>query len=128
MSQKIRVPVIEEEARILKRAAETEHVRVRTRPEEERIVVRDVLRQEHVDVVRVPVDREVAEAPPIRTEGEVTIVPVLEERLVTEKRLFLIEELHLRRSISAKPVEIPAVLRRTRVEIEREELNKQEDY
>jgi stress response protein YsnF len=94
---------------------------------EEKVVVRDALRREHVEVTRVPVDREVAEAPPIRSEGDVTIVPVLEERLVVEKRLFLVEELHLRRMVTTEGVELPATLRRTHVEVERTQLDQQEN-
>ena len=48
-------------------------------------------------VERVPVDQFVDEAPQVRTEGDVTIIPVLEERYVLEKRLVLVEELHIRR-------------------------------
>lgn len=121
------IPIVQEEARVFKHAAETERVTVHTTPEEEQVVLRDEVRREYVEVTRVPIDREVAEAPPIRTEGDITIVPVLEERLVVEKRLFLVEELHLRRSTRTEQVEIPTTVRRTRVEIERENLNPKED-
>jgi stress response protein YsnF len=80
-----------------------------------------------VDVTRVPIGREVTEAPAVRTEGDVTIVPVFEERLVVEKRLFLVEELHVRRTVSVDPVELPTTLRRTRVEVERTELDQEEE-
>jgi stress response protein YsnF len=33
---------------------------------------------------------------PVRTEGDVTIIPVLEETVVVEKRLLLREEVHVR--------------------------------
>lgn len=122
------IPIVEEQARVIKHAAATERVTVHTAPDEEQVVLRDEVRREHVDVTRVPIDREVAQAPAVRTEGDVTIVPVLEERLVVEKRLFLVEELHLRRSVRVEPVEIPATVRRTRVEIEREDLDSQEDH
>jgi uncharacterized protein (TIGR02271 family) len=127
MSDDLRIPIIQEEAHVTKRAVETEHVRVQTSLAEDDVVVRDDLRREHVEVTRVPVDREVAEAPSIRTEGDVTIVPVLEERLVVEKRLFLVEELHLRRTITTERVEMPATLRRTHVEVERTQLDQQEN-
>lgn len=128
MSENVRIPIVEEQAHITKRSAKTERVTVRTTVGEERVVVRDEVRHEHVEVTRITIDREVAEAPSIRTEGDVTIVPVLEERLVVEKRLFLVEELHLRRTTSTEQVELPATLRRTRVEVEREDLNNQEEH
>jgi uncharacterized protein (TIGR02271 family) len=127
MSDDLHIAIIQEEAHVTKRAVATEHVRVQTSLTEHDVVVRDDLRREHVEVTRVPVEREVAEAPPIRTEGDVTIVPVLEERLVVEKRLFLVEEMHLRRTITTEQVEMPATLRRTHVEVERTQLDQQEN-
>ena len=47
-------------------------------------------------VDRVPIGSFVNEAPAIRQEGDTIIVPVFEERLVVEKRLFLTEELRIR--------------------------------
>lgn len=125
ISHDVRIPIVEEQAHVIKRVSDTEHVRVRTFGEEERVMVRDDVRREHIDVTRVPVDREVAEAPPIRTEGDVTVVPVLEERLVVEKRLFVVEELHLRRTATAEPIELPTTLRRTRVEVDRHDLQQE---
>ena len=121
------IPIVEEQAHILKRSAETERVSVRTTPEEEQVVLRDTVSREHVDVTRVAMDREVAELPQTRTEGDITIIPVVEERLVVEKRLFLVEELHLRRSTRSEPVELATSLRRTRVDIVREDLTQEED-
>jgi stress response protein YsnF len=71
-------------------------------------------------------DCELAQAPAIRTEGDVTIVPVFEERLVVEKRLFLIEEVHLRRVASVEQVALPTTLRRMNVEVTRDTLHQQE--
>jgi len=121
MSEDIRIPIIEEEALVSKRKTETERVTVHTSLAEEQVIVRDELRHEHVEVSRIRVDREVAEAPSIRTEGDFTIVPVLEERLVVEKRLFVVEELHLRRTATIDPVEVPTTLRRTHVEVNRQQ-------
>jgi uncharacterized protein (TIGR02271 family) len=51
---------------------------------------------ERVEVERVPVNQFVETAPPIRELEGATIIPVLEEVLVVEKRLLLKEELHIR--------------------------------
>ena len=128
MTDDIRIPIIEEDAQIVKRRADTERVSVRTVTHEDEVFVRDALRQEHVEVTRVPIDREIAEAPVTRTEGDLMIVPVLEERLVVEKRLILVEELHLRRITSTQDVELPTTLRRMSVEVERHDLHNQEDH
>jgi stress response protein YsnF len=65
------------------------------------------------------VDRIFDEAPETRTEGGVTIVPVLEEVLFVEKRLVLKEELHIRRQATTETVEVPVTLRRQRAIVDR---------
>ncbi len=55
------------------------------------------LSHEHVVVERVAVGRVVDAVPPVRQEGDVTIMPVVEEELVLVRRLVLKEEVHLRR-------------------------------
>ena len=127
MSEELRIPIVQEEAHVFKRAVTTDRVTVRTGAEEHPVVIREELMRGQVTVRRVPIDREVAAAPPVRTEGEVTVVPVIEERLVIEKRLFLVEELHLTRETTLEKVEVPATLRRTRVDIERNDLHQQEE-
>lgn len=122
MSDDVTIPVVAEEARVRKHRADTERVSVRTIPEEERVVLHDEVLRDDIEITRVPIDCPVECVPPIRTEGDVTIVPVVEERLVVEKRLFVVEEIHLRRRTRVEPVAIPATLRKTRIEIEREDL------
>ncbi len=109
----------EETVTVSKVKATTGRVRVRTVSEERDEAVSAVLESETFDVVRVPIDREVDVAPTIRTEGDLTIIPVMEEILVVEKRLLLKEEIHLRRRKSIDPVESVVTLRRQRAEIER---------
>ncbi len=55
----------------------------------------------------------------VRTEGDVVIVPVLEEVLVIEKRLVLKEELHVRRQATRETVEVPVTLRKQQGVVER---------
>src|SRR5215204_4338170 len=76
------------------------------------------LEEEDVEIVRVPVDRVVTTVPSIRTEGGVTIVPILEEVVMLQKQLVLREELHIRRHRRAETVEIPVRLRRQRAIVE----------
>jgi stress response protein YsnF len=53
---------------------------------------------EEAGVERVPVNRLVETEPQTRQEGDVTIIPIIEEVLVVEKRLLLKEEIHIRRT------------------------------
>jgi len=113
------VPLIEETAHVAIRDRVRGKIRVSTTTEVVEELVRADLRSDNVDVTRVPVGREVTEVPQIRTEGLVTIVPVIEEILVVEKRLFLKEELHIRRRVETETVEVPIELRKQRATVER---------
>jgi uncharacterized protein (TIGR02271 family) len=124
------IPIVQEDAFVSKRLVDTEHVRVRTSVSEASVLVRDTVAREHVEIKRVTIEREVANAPAIREDNGVTIIPVLEERLVVEKRLFLVEEIHVRRATTIDAVELPATLRSTRVDVDREDLstNEKDDH
>jgi uncharacterized protein (TIGR02271 family) len=113
------IPLMEEELRVEKRNVTTGKVRVRSVVDAIEEVARATLEEQRVEVTRVPVDREVDVAPAVRTEGDVTIVPVLEEVLVVEKRLVLKEELHIRRYVTHENVEVPVTLRKQRAVVER---------
>jgi stress response protein YsnF len=112
--------------RIEKRVVATGKVRVSTRVDIVTEPVQASLETETVEVTRVPVDRVVDRMPDVRTENGVTIIPVVEEVLVVEKRLVLKEELHVRRNTLTEDVEIPVELRKQRVEIERIEADHNE--
>lgn len=127
MADDLHIPIVEEVAWIAKRQVETERVSVHTWAQEDAVTLREDLVREQLDVSRVPIGVQVDRAPDVRQEGDVTIVPVLEERLVVEKRLFLVEELHVRRLVAVEPVEVPTTLRRTRVAVERTASDQQED-
>jgi len=115
-----RLALVEEEARIAKQEIVTGKVTVRTVSEDIQQIVREHLNQETVEVTRVPVNREIDKPPEVRTVDGVLIVPVLEERLVIEKRLVLAEELHIRRKLAREEVETPVTLRKQRAEVVRE--------
>ena len=113
------VPLREEEMRVDNRSVATGKVRVRSVVDNIEEVARAALTEDRVEVTRVPLNCEVNAAPSVRTEGEVTIVPVMEEVLVVEKRLVLKEELHIRRRVTHENVEVPVTLRKQRAVIER---------
>ena len=76
------------------------------------------LRSERVEVTRHPAGVEIDAIPEARTEGAVTILPVVEERAVVVTKLFLVEELHIRRVQSTETVEVPVNLRRQQAVVE----------
>ncbi|MEE1657287.1 YsnF/AvaK domain-containing protein [Microvirga sp. CF3062] len=113
------IPLTEEELRLDKRMVTTGKVRVQTSVDVETELVKATLDGETVEVTRVPVDRIIDHAPEIRTENDVTIIPILEEVLVVEKRLVLKEELHVHKRRTREDVETPVELRKQRAVIER---------
>ncbi len=126
-ADEVKVRLLEEVADVSTRERVTGRVRVSTVVETVEEMVRAALHSEAVEVTRVTIDRPVDAPPPIRTEGDVTIVPVLEEVLVVEKRLMLKEELHIRRMRTTETVEQPVQLRRQQAVVERLDAQGQPD-
>jgi stress response protein YsnF len=116
------VPIAEERVHVSKTQRKMAQVRVRVVPQE-RIETVDVpLICEKFDVRRVPVNRVVGAATPVRQEGDVTIVPVFEETLVIEKKLVLREEIHIRRRETTRREARKVPVRAETVEIIRSKL------
>ncbi|WP_306751256.1 YsnF/AvaK domain-containing protein [Paracoccus actinidiae] len=113
------ISLVEEQVSVTKQAVLTGRVRIATQTEtiEQRLPAE--LSSEEIEVVRVPVDRRVDAMPQMTTEGDLTIIPVVEERLVVTRELYLREEVHVRRIRRQESVEIPAETRRQTVRIER---------
>ncbi|MCB8821451.1 YsnF/AvaK domain-containing protein [Microvirga rosea] len=118
MSEEV-IPLMEETASVGKRPIITGRLRVQTVTDTVEEIAHADVRRATVEITHVPVNEIVETAPEIRTEGDVTIVPVLEEVLVIEKRLVLKEELHIRRHVATETVEAPVTLRKQRVVVER---------
>lgn len=116
------VTLAEDEISIGKRQVVTGRVRLRMVTDVAEELVHEKLRGVRAEIERVPMDRllEPGESPPVpRTEGSVTIVPVVEEVLVVEKRLRLKEEVHLALLPTSDSVEVPVTIRKQRAVTER---------
>lgn len=109
----------EERASVTKRRYESGVVRVRTVTESAEHIERAALEFESAEVTHHPVNQFVDAMPQVRQEGDLTILPVVEERLVVEKRLFVSEEIHIRRVRRTEEVELPVSLRRQHAVVER---------
>jgi stress response protein YsnF len=115
------IPLTSEELRVDKRSVVTGRVRVKTLVDSFEEVVKETLKTECVQTTRVEIGKEIETVPSVRTEGDTTIIPVVEEVLIVEKRLFLKEEIHIRRVLSNDEVEVPVKLRKQRAVVERKE-------
>src|SRR3954453_10290055 len=113
------IPLAQENLTVAKRSVETGRVRIRTVVDEKLVRVSEQLERDDVTIERVSVNREVTEAPEVREENGVLIVPVLEEVVVVEKRLFLKEELHVYRNRRSDVVDEAVRVRSMRAETER---------
>jgi stress response protein YsnF len=111
---------VEERLITSKRVVETGRVKVKTIVEEQESLVREQLTRAVFDVERVAVNREVESAPPVREEGDTTIVSVVQEVLVVTKKLVVTEELRIRRRQIVEEHSQPVTLRTQRAIVERE--------
>jgi len=75
--------------------------------------------REDVEITRVPVNRLIDGPVAVREEGDVTIVPLVEEVSVVVKRLMLREELHIRKRRTEEPHSEKITLRREEARIDR---------
>jgi uncharacterized protein (TIGR02271 family) len=90
------VPVLAEELEVQKRRVETGKVRLTKVVHEREVQVDEPLWREEVEVTRVPIQRVVDGPVPVREDNGTTILSVVEEVLVVEKRWMLREEIHIR--------------------------------
>ncbi len=114
------IPVTEEQVEIHRRTVDSGRaVRLRKHVDEESVRAELPLVREMVEVERVAIGRVIDSAPPVRHEGEVMVVPVIEERLVTRKELVLVEEIRLTRRREESKSQEDFTVRRERVVVER---------
>ncbi|WP_239020962.1 YsnF/AvaK domain-containing protein [Pontibacter arcticus] len=89
------IPVIEEQISIDKEVVESATVNISKNVREEEVLVDIPTTHEEVDVKRVQVNQYVDAVPGVRHEGETMIIPVVREVLVVEKKLMVVEEIHV---------------------------------
>lgn len=120
MQEQLVIPVVAEEATIRREEVVRGVVRIHKRVETHEETLAAALTSEGVTVERVPVNALVAgDAPQMREEDGVLIIPVLEEVLVVEKRLLLREEVRVTRQVTTTSSPQTVTLRREIVEVER---------
>jgi uncharacterized protein (TIGR02271 family) len=118
--QTLVVPVTEEKVTVQKRVVEKGRVQIHKTVHEHTELIDQPLQMEQVEIERVAINRVINEPVSIRYEGDTTIIPLLEEMLVVEKRLVLREEVHIKklRTTVHDPQEV--TLRAEQVEIVRQ--------
>jgi uncharacterized protein (TIGR02271 family) len=113
------VPVLAEDLEVQKRSVETGKVRITKVVHEREALVDEPLWREEVEVTRVPMQRVVEGPVPVREENDTTIISVVEEVLVVEKRWMLREEIHIRKQRVETHQPQRITLRSEEVQVER---------
>ncbi len=118
-AERLVVPILAEQLKISKEKVITGGVRIHKTVSERTETVNEPILQEQIEIERVAINSFVTEPPQVRYEGDVIIVPLLEEVLVVEKRLVLREEVRIskRSETIHRPQQI--VLRREEATLER---------
>jgi uncharacterized protein (TIGR02271 family) len=117
------IPLLAEEVAVSKQVVETGRVQVARVTHEREQLIDELLARETVEIIRVPVGQPVDAMPAIRDEGDTIVIPLVEEVLVVERRLFLKEEVRIRRVRSTERHQESVTLRHqeavvTRVPVE----------
>ena len=113
------IPLVEEQVELGKRRVKGDTVRVDLKTDTEIEEVTALLRRESYAVERVRIDEVVDYVPEIRRENGLTVIPVMEERLVTVKQLVLREEIHIREEHDVEDATLSVPVRRQHAEVTR---------
>ena len=113
------IPLHAEEVSIGKRQIATGRVTVSTVTQAREELVEQLLQSERVEVEHVPVGKVIQQVPEIREEGDLIIIPVVEEAVFIERRLVLKEEVRIRRIRETQNYQERVVLRRQEAVITR---------
>lgn len=117
----VKAPIVEEKVSYRTQRQATGKVRVTKRVHHEAVEVDESVTTETAEVKRVSINRFIDERPTIRQEGDLTIVPIVEEVIV--KRLRLVEEIHIQKTKETKTDTREVSLRQDTVEIQRVSLD-----
>jgi len=113
------VPLYVEEASVSKRQVETGRVRVSTITQQYEQIIEEALAREEVQIERKAVNKQIDSMPSVREDGDTTIIPVVEEVLVVERRLMLKEEIHIKRVHGTEQFQQRVLLRKQEAVVER---------
>ena len=115
------IPVIHEHVVIRKETVETGKVRIRKKITEETASINLPIINESYNIEHLPGNSKILDTPPpaIRYEGNKTIISVLKEITVVQKKYEVIEEIHLTRKLTVTPLSQEITLLKEHVQIDR---------
>ena len=92
-----RIPLQAEAVAISRQSVPGATVRVETVTKEREHEVVETVFKESVEIERFSIGREIAAPPEVTQNGDVTIIPVVEEVVIVTRKFFLKEEIHVKR-------------------------------
>ncbi len=110
--------VFEEQAQVDKKVIEKGTVRIVKKVNTEDETINIDLKTEEIKVERITVNKYVDTPPVVRYEGNTTIIPVIKEVAVVEKKLLLVEEIYVTKTINITSEEKIIPLRKEEVIVE----------
>jgi uncharacterized protein (TIGR02271 family) len=112
------IPVLEEEVAVAKQRRVTGRVRIHKTVEEREETIETPIVYDQVHIERVALNRLVSEPATQRQEGATLVLPVHKEVLVVEKRLMLVEEIHITKQQRQDHMQDTVTLRKENVTVE----------
>jgi len=115
-----KMPVVEEHIRIGTQLVETGRVKISKKVSVEDVTLDVPVTREEVIVERKEINQYVSEMPPAsRQEGDTTIISVFKEVVVVEKKILLVEEVHITKRLVESSLPIIDTIRKEEVTVTR---------
>jgi stress response protein YsnF len=115
------IPIVEETIQIKRELIEKGSTRFTKKVDGETVEIPLTSRTQQYSIERIPVNRYVEVAPPgIRHEGKTMIISIIEEEAVIQKRLKIVEELHITLTEVETRTKTEVNLRKERIIIEKD--------
>ena len=116
----LHIPLHVEEVSVSRGEIKKANVQIALNTRTREQLIDEELTHVRVEIERVPIDQPVEAVPPIRQEGDITIIPVVEEVVIVERRLVLKEEVRVRRVSTKEQHQETVVLRQQEAVVTRE--------
>ena len=113
------IPLAREELRVRRRRIDRATVTLKTTTQVDPVIIDETLTADEITVTRTPIGRLIETPPEPHHEGDVLVIPVVEEVLVVERRLRLVEEVRIERRLVTRPHRETVDLRRQHLEVTR---------
>jgi stress response protein YsnF len=121
----LRIPLHVEEISVSRREIKKVNVQIALIARTREQLIDEELTHVRIEIERVPIGRPIEVEPPVSHEGDITIIPVVEEVVVVERRLVLKEEVRVRRVSTKEQHQQTVVLRQQEAVVTREEPDSQ---